>query len=119
MYMDDAQTSLGVSFREKDVRNMEPLQESAENSAAGYPTSHRTHRDQNFMCEFGVKLFEIRRILTHHCIREYGETLNSKQKRWGNVCIFVGQGIRLVPLPSKTQENLQDLRSKHNCLNDE
>ena len=141
--MGDAKTSLSVSIREKDMRNMEPLLKSAanrptwswhhirqphireyeagesganftsvSNSAAGYPTSYRIHRDQNFMGEFCVKLFKSRRILIHHCISEYGETPNSKQKKWGNVCIFVCQGIRLAPVPCKTQENLQDLRSK-------
>ena len=110
--MGDAKTFLSVSIREKDVRNMEPLLKSAANSAARYPTSYRIHRDQNFMGEFCVKLFKSRLILIHHCISEYGETPNSKQKKWGNVCIFVCQGICLAPVPCKTQENLQDLRSK-------
>ena len=52
------------------------------------PTSYRIHRDQNFMCQFCVKLFTSRHILTHHCTNEYGETLNFKQTIGGNVCIF-------------------------------
>ena len=50
--MDDTYTTLSVSFGEKDVLNMDPLQRSAENCAAGYPTSYRIHHDKNFMCEF-------------------------------------------------------------------
>ena len=97
--------------------NMEPLEKGAENSTAGYPTSYRIYHDQYFICEFCLKLSNSRLILTRHCISEYDETLNSKHK-WRNVCIFVWQSTRLASVPSKTQENLEDLRSKHNCLHD-
>ena len=59
---------------------MEPLQKSAENSAARYPTSNRIHQDQNLVYKFCLKLVNNGRILTRHCISEYRETLNSKQK---------------------------------------
>ena len=107
-----------MSFREKDVRNMEPVQKSTENSAAGYLTTYRIHRDQNFMCEFWVKLFKSC-ILIHHCINEYGETLNSEQKSREMFSFLYGKAYAWRQcLLSKTQENLQDLRNKHNCLND-
>ena len=60
--MDATKTSLSVSFGEKDVLNMEPLQIYAENSAAGYPTSYGIHHDQNFICELCLKLLDNRRI---------------------------------------------------------